>query len=325
MSQTEHEIGNPIDHAAAQWAARSFAGLDAAGERALEAWRNADPRHAGSYLRALALEKMAATAHLAEDSPQPPMRADRQTGRSFRATQRKRLAGMAIAASLVAAVGIASLIQLRPARITTERGEIRNVALEDGSTAMLDTQSAIAVSLREDRRTIDLIAGDAWFDVAHDKRRPFVVRHAGLLVRATGTAFEVSALDDGVEVTVSEGVVEVSREGSAQVLATLRAGDRWSLNAGQIARRMLDAAQVERKLSWREGMIVLDGDTLSAAIGNFNRYNAGQIRIASPDLASRRVYGAFRSRDPEGLAGALAIALDARVEREGNDFLIFNK
>lgn len=311
------ENGNAIDRAAAHWVARSAAGLSAAEKAALDAWKKADPRHSGSYLRALAIERLAAASQGVQAAPDDAVRTEaRPSGFS-----RRTLIGTAVAASLAVAIGVSTYAHFL-GRVSTERGEIRNVALSDGSAAVLNTSSSIAVAMTQDRRTIDLVEGDAWFDVAHDQKRPFEVRHGDVVVRATGTAFQVSALPDGMEVTVTEGSVAVLRDGAAAPIARLEAGGRLTLDKRGMRQEMLDSARVEQHLAWRQGMIVLDGDALADAIGNVNRYNAVQIRIASPALAQRRVYGTFRTRDPEGLAAALATALDAKVEREDTDILL---
>jgi len=231
------------------------------------------------------------------------------------------LIAAAIAASVAAAVGLSTYAHFL-GRVSTGLGEIRNVALSDGSAAILNTSSSIVVSMMDDRRAIDLVEGDAWFDVAHDPSRPFEVRYGDIVVRATGTAFLVSALSGGMEVTVTEGSVVVFRDRVAAPIARLQAGGRLTLDKGRMRQEILDAARVEQHLAWRQGMIVLDGNTLADAIDSVNRYNVLQIRVDNPALAERRVYGTFRSRDPEGLAAALATALDAHAERNDTEILL---
>lgn len=322
MSGVSLEGGNAIDRVAAHWVARGIKGLSAAEKAELDAWRAADPRHSGSYLRALAIERLAATSQaptrMAVASNDDPV----SNTQGSRRVSRRQLIGAAIAASLVATVGVATYSHLRIDRLSTERGEIRNVPLSDGSAAVLDTGSAIAVSMQPDRRIIDLEAGKAWFDVAHDSARPFEVRHGGMIVRATGTAFQVTALPNGIEVIVTEGSVAVLREDTPSPLAHLQPGGQLSFVNGQARQQLLDAGRVEQRLAWRQGMIVLDGRTLAEAVDEINSYNVTQIQIASPALAARRVYGTFRARDPEGLARALAIAMNSKMEHSGAVILL---
>ncbi|MDE8652559.1 FecR family protein [Novosphingobium album (ex Liu et al. 2023)] len=317
------EDGNAIDRIAAEWAGRSLLGLAPEERAALAAWRAADPRHAGSYLRAVAIGKLAVKAHTEDrQAVAEPVPAHGEAApRSF-VLSRRRLLGAPLAVSLALAVGLGVYHQFMADRISTERGEIRNVALSDGSAAVLNTVSTIDVRMEPARRTIDLVTGQAWFDVAHDPARPFEVHHGDMIVRATGTAFQVSALQDGMEVVVTEGTVVVLRAGGASPIAQLRAGQRLTVEQGQVQQRSLDPIHVEQSLAWQQGMIVLDGEPLAAAVEKVNRYNDIQIEIATAQLGSRRVYGTFRARDPEGLAKAVAIALDAEVEKTDDRILL---
>lgn len=100
--------------------------------------------------------------------------------------------------------------------IETEQGERRTVALEDGSVLQVDPQTRLRVRYGDDERRIELLRGRAMFRVAHNPRRPFLVRSADTTVRAVGTAFGVERVQPGViRVTVSEGRVAVRRAGPA--------------------------------------------------------------------------------------------------------------
>ncbi|MFD2427832.1 FecR family protein [Sphingobium scionense] len=97
----------------------------------------------------------------------------------------------------------------------TALGETRTVQLADGSRIHLNTNSSVEVALRDDIRQITLLKGEAQFDVAHDKKRPFIVNADGTLVRAVGTMFNVRLRADVTELTVIEGIVAVRNGDSA--------------------------------------------------------------------------------------------------------------
>ncbi len=322
MTAVEAEDGNAIDRMAAHWVARRARGLSAAEAAELDAWRKADPRHSGSFLRALALEKLASSVRVDEPTLSEVVSIAADAGERPGVGRRQAM-GLALAASLAAMIGVGGYRYFSAERMSTRRGEIRNVAMTDGSTAVLGTDSTITVAIGEERRAIELKSGQAWFEVAHDRARPFEVRHGDLVVRATGTAFEVGATPDGTDVIVTEGSVVVLRDGVAAPIAHLRAGERLTVldGAGQdrvgqdraVQKQTLDAVALQQRMAWREGMIVLDGRRLADAVSEVNRYNDVPIRIANPALADQRVVGTFRARDPDGLARALAIALDADV------------
>jgi transmembrane sensor len=78
------------------------------------------------------------------------------------------------------------------------------------------------------------------------------------------------------------------------------------------------SADIERSLAWREGQIVLEGQTLDEAVAQFNRYNAKKLVILDPGLAAERLVGQFRATDPETFAGAIATTLGAKVDAQGD-------
>lgn len=311
--------GNPIDRAAAHWAARAMRGLDTAERAELAAWRAADPRHAGSYVRALAIARLAA-------APASQRLAHESTGIASTSIgtglSRRRVLQWAAAVCVAGTVGAGGLYQILGNRTSTARGEIRNIALADGSTAVLNTSSSIDVSMRAKRRTVNLLKGEAWFDVAHDPARPFEVRSGELIVRAVGTAFTVRAQPEGIDVVVTEGTVAIFREGNGGGPIRVAAGKHLNFARGTMMEASLTGSQLEQQLAWRQGLIILDGQTLGAAVAEFNRYNDLKLEIMEGKLASQRVYGTFRARDPEGLAKAVTIAMGARVKRENSRIIL---
>lgn len=304
---------NPIDRAAAHWVARAMRGLDAEERAEFDAWRGADPRHGGSYVRALAIARLAA-APASESLVREPGEAG-PAGEGA-GPSRRRVLQWAAAACVPGTIGAGSLYHILGNRTSTARGEIRNIALADGSTAVLNTNSSIAVSMRAKRRTVDLLEGEAWFDVAHDPARPFEVRSGELVVRAVGTAFKVRSLPEGTHVVVTEGTVAIHRAASVEAPIRLTAGRQLSFARGTMVEASLTGAQVEQQLAWRQGLIILDGQTLDVAVAEFNRYNELKLEVIGGKLASQRVYGTFRARDPEALAKAVTIAIGVRMNRE---------
>ena len=92
----------------------------------------------------------------------------------------------------------------------TQVGERRVIALKDGSHVHLNTGSTIEVALKKDRRLVRLVKGEAMFEVAHDRQRPFLVDAGSAQMRAVGTAFNVRIRENIVELTVTEGSVAVA-------------------------------------------------------------------------------------------------------------------
>lgn len=313
---TDRETAEAIEAVATRWMWR----LDREGrspefDADLEAWLAGDPRRRGAFLKA---EAVWALLDQTRGHPLPlPLASRRQTP----STARRALlfGGGALAASMVGA----GVFLARPDRYQTGVGEVRRVPLKDGSVASINTASTLEVSLRASQRTVRLGQGEAWFQVASDARRPFVVEAGAIRVRAVGTAFSVRRRANGADVLVTEGVVEAWAEGRPRSPIRLAAGDKAFLDDNAAIRRVsVASSEIDRKLEWRFGKIDLAGETLGEAVMDFNRHNARKLVIADPRLAEERLYGIFYLDDPAAFAAAVQVSLGARVEAEGNRIVI---
>lgn len=197
--------------------------------------------------------------------------------------------------------------------LETAIGELRKVPLADRSLASIDSATRLEVSIDARQRRIGLLKGQAWFQVAKDAQRPFVVSAGAVSVTAVGTAFAVQRQPGGADVVVTEGVVEV-RRGADHAPVRIAAGQQAYVaeQGGAIAvRRQADAAT--RQLAWREGMIVLQNDTLARAVAQFNRYNRRQLIIADPALRSKTLVGRYRVDEAEQFANDVQTLLKVPV------------
>lgn len=198
----------------------------------------------------------------------------------------------------------------------TALGESRAVRLADGSTVHLNTSSSIEVALRDDVRLIRLLKGEARFDVAHDRLRPFIVDANGTRVRAVGTTFNVRLRAQLTELTVIEGIVAVQNDGSPS--RKVGAGKSAAVRSGSIAITPLDPGKLKQRTAWQGGMIQFDGDTLEQAVEEFNRYRATPLVIGDPAIASIRIGGTFRSGRSDDFVFALEHGFGVRAVA-GND------
>lgn len=299
------ETADDIDEVAASWAARADRGLSPAESAELEAWLGGDVRRPGAYAR------MTWALMSTEPAEAEGARASRRT------TRRGWLAGAgAIAASLAAtAVYVGST---RPVSYATRKGEKKVVSLDDGSVITLNTNTRLQVRYAGDRRHIHLLEGEALFDVAKDRQRPFVVTARGADVRAVGTSFTVSNVSSApVEVLVREGIVDVTRaDQPQQPTARVSANSRaiLSRDTGAVAVAHVDEVELGSGLAWTDGRIIFRGETLAAAAAQFGRYSDIGIVVVDPGLGAERVAGVFNATDPVGFAKSVALSLNAKVE-----------
>ena len=324
----KRQTAQEIEADALDWVMALDRSNDARSQRRLDAWLAGDTRRQGAFLKAQAMwATMGEATSGAEVTPLFPATAQRKARRGI--DRRTAMIGGGLAASLAAAIGFT----LRPQVYRTEKGEQRAMPLEDGSTIRINTDSALSVALTRERRTIRLKDGEAWFKVAHDKARPFTVEAGGVAVQATGTAFAVRRAENGVDVLVTEGSVDVwSLEAPGRKVA-LKAGQSLFVAATTATgapvpdktRILDDAGEVRRKLAWRDGRIELDGETLGFAAAEFNRYNRLQLRVDDTGLAGERLYGVFSVDDPEGFARAAQVSLRASVQRPSSDEIAISR
>ena len=317
MSSTRS--ANEIDDEAADWAVRVDArGLDVERDPELLAWLDGDARRAGALLRAqAAISFLDRGRALAGDAPSvEAVVADRPSRRALIAG----VGGMA-----AALIGGAGLWTARPQRLDTRLGEIRRVPLADGSLVAINTKTALDVAMRPRSRRIVLREGEAWFHVAKDPQRPFVVAAGTVRVQAVGTAFSVRRGDEaaaGVDVMVTEGVVETWIEGDPASRRRVSAGSRIVLASAVSPMVAESPSEIERSLAWRNGEIALDGENLEQAARLFNRYNSRQIVIEDPVLARERFVGLFQTNEPESFAAAVAATLGAVVNDDADSIRI---
>lgn len=187
----------------------------------------------------------------------------------------------------------------------TAVGEQAPVELSDNSRIILNTQSALAVDYSRDERRVRLLKGEAWFDIASDPSRPFIVETAQGRVEVTGTQFNVRLSGKAAIVSLDEGRVHL-HSGSRQ-------GEALTLTPGQQAQVTLTGitapADFDRTAvtAWLRGQFVFFNTPLGDVVATLDRYREGRILIISDDLNSLRVSGVFSTTDPNA---ALALITD---------------
>lgn len=300
---------------AAQWVACMDSGRwSSSDEDALQYWLSGGEARHGALLRAHAAWLMVDHALTGDRPAATGFDTQDQSERRWRTMPwgRRTVLGATVAAGAALLVG-----RVRQTHVTddyvTNLGEIRRVPLADGSAMTLNSSSSATVRMESAARRVSLIEGEAWFDVAKNRARPFIVEAGPLRAQAVGTAFSVRMRDEGVEVLVTEGVVETWSSDGAGHRTRLAAGQRAVVGADAAVRLAPQEASADRALAWRGGMIDLNGETVGEAAAEFNRYNARKVIVAEPEIAAERMDGVFRINDPEGFAGAVQVSLNVNV------------
>lgn len=304
--------------AGAWWVKLDGGGLSPEERSAFEAWLAADPAHRAAFARVErlwgeldALRPSAPHSAAPSRNPPPPLPARKPGPRAARVSGRwPLLAAAAVALAVLA--GFDPGVDWR-ADYRAAAGETRVFDLPDGSKVQLNSRSALALRDRPGARELELLEGEAWFQVALDPARPFRVLADGVSATALGTAFEVRRGDDGVEVTVFEHRVEV--RGAVGAAVRLGEGQRVSVSA----RGLGPVERVDPALAgaWRRGLLVFQDEPLGEVVARLNRAMRGRILLAGPGLADRRVSGVFHTAPPLAAVDALERSLGLRSTRLG--------
>lgn len=279
---------------------RQSGGLDAEAQAQLRRWLTAAPENPVALDAALdAWSALDADPALA-----------RRTRRSAAGVVAGRVAAPLAAALCVAVGSWAWFGSIETKSYATGVAETRTVALADGSTIRLDAMSRIRVRQTMLARDVELAAGQAVFEVAKARWRPFRVRTDQMQVTALGTRFTVSAQPLRDQTDLLQGRVEVLHRASGRKVE-LTPGEGASAGIGGLVRAKTDA---EASLAWTRGRIVLRDVRLADAVGRFAPYAPGTVVFGDRWMESLRVSGSFRTTDREAFLRSVADLNDLRLE-----------
>jgi transmembrane sensor len=312
--------------AAAEWLARRDRGLSAAEQDDFLAWLAADPRH-GEWL-ALHRRLMGNFDALATWRPEH----SEEANPDLLAPARRRVRWwMPVAIGAAAALAVLVAVQ-RSARTPVEavagEAEAKRRILEDGSAVELNRGAVVTAAFSAAERRTALVQGEAFFSVAKNPQRPFVVEVAGIEVRAIGTAFSVRRDAGAVEVLVTEGRVAVTRkDGDDAARVEVSAGQKATqpiaakATGGAAARAAVVNVTPQimaQQLNWQPHLLDFSGAPLGVAIEEMNRRNRVQFVLGDPELATKPIVASMRSDNVEGFVQFLESNPALSVERRSD-------
>lgn len=318
---------------AARWFVRLDAGpLNPDEQRAFDAWQAHSPAHRKLFQE---MTNLWSSFDRLPNFPRP-VTAVSSTVRIPRAGLRRNLSlvrwagGAAIAASAAfCALWLTSEWTVLTSDYRTSIGEQKTVTLADGSLVHLNTASALSVNFTPGGRHVNLIKGDAVFDVSPDASRPFHVEAGHINATALGTQFLVQRDDGRVSVTVLDHRVSVtetdtSNRSQGETGVTLDPGQRISYEPSRGLSEIREA-DLRSAVAWRRRKIIFEGEALGAVIGQLNRYHRGRIVIIDPEVESMRVNGVFQTDDPPQAITALEQTLRIHSTRLTDYFILLHR
>lgn len=324
---------------ASEWLVLLETGEATAEDRArFDAWLREHPGHQavfdelkGTWGRLHAMGRQARDSGLVEPDPDAVAK---YLARSESRRGRGKWFGWSAAAAASVVVAVAGMLMYTfdsSMLYRTDVGQQTTITLPDRSTVELNTDTELQVAYSDTTRNIELFRGEAYFEVAHDPDRPFVVKAGHGAIRAVGTGFVVQVkANEVVAVTVTEGVVAVTHDTESRPdmslqevtvkdrpVPTLSKGQRveYDRHLGQPA--AVPPEELDRGLAWRQGMLIFDGQTLDEVIREVDRYTDTRLIIADGDLRQLRIGGAFKAGDVDALLEVLEKGFNITVNRDG--------
>lgn len=313
------------DEEAALWAAKiDGSSLTASDRTELDRWLAASPTH-----RSLLSQYCQFSADLEQQLPALVLSGGVKLPEA--APRRRSWRGLWLAGSLAAAAAVAVGVWVAhpPAAtqtVATSVAERKTLKLSDGTQVELNARTNLLVDLSRTERHIRMADGEAFFTVAKDKSRPFIIDTPAGSVRVTGTVFDVRAdTPTTLGVTVVEGSVQVTpcdpASGQASAPVQLRATDQLTAIGRSVSTRSVSESELDDALAWRRGEAVFEGTPLAEALTRFARYH-GLTITASPDVAKLRVGGRYTLDNVDAFLTAIEAVLPVRVSRESSGAIL---
>jgi transmembrane sensor len=305
------------EQSAADWLAREDRGLAPDEQAAMRAWLAESTLNRVAYLRLKdawdRADRLAALKPGMKPMPEP---APRHAWRLLAAALVVMAAGSAAAYYML---GRQSSVQT----YVTERGGTRQVQLADGSRMQLNTDTRLRAEVTGTSRTVTLVSGEAYFDVVHDESRPFVV-YAGIRrITDIGTRFSVYHNGDDVRVTVEEGRVRVddldARQPRPSVLVT--GGYAMIAHRTEVLVAARSPQGISSDLSWRNGLLVFNQQSLAEVAEEFNRYNRRRL-VVEGKARKIRIGGSFKADNIDGFTALLHQGFGLTVSKRGDDIVV---
>jgi transmembrane sensor len=324
MENSKTTLNKPLSRAllidAAAWVARMNGPLRTeATEQGFAQWLKDDPLHRDAFVEVTRdwerIEEHKHHAHVvisAVPEPSPALE-----------SQRHHRKGPVFAMAAMLGVAVIGGWQYfgRPDGVTTAIGEQRILTLEDGTKVFLNTATHIVVEYDKQQRTVRLEAGEAFFEVAQQADRPFVVAAGGQRVTALGTAFLVRREEDRLAVTLMDGKVSVAAPREGRAPTVLAPGQRVTFEA-EVAEPALDHPSLPKLVAWQQGQVHIDDWPLADAVAEMNRYSPIKLVIENPQTAEMPLSGVFTAGQSMSFARAVAESYQLEVIDRGSTIVL---
>jgi len=314
-----------LEQRAAEWLQqqRYWKDWSPADQAALDAWLEESPNHAVAYWRlAGGLDRTERLAALR------PRRAHAVSG--FFSALWPVLPKLVAAFAAASVLGGGALVMLNGPHYrddglqtySTGLGGHQIITLADGSQIELNTDTRLRAEITAHRRFVTLERGEAFFQIVHDEKRPFVVQAGGQRITDLGTQFLARRETGRLEVDLVEGKARVDTTGQNARSALLLPGDRAIATANELSVTKKAPHKLQEQLGWRRGVIVFDNATLADAAAELNRYNQQKIVIVGSGVGQLTLNATLPANNVGLFVRSARTLFNLQVENRGNEIVI---
>ena len=336
---------NTVEAEAADWIARlDRGGLSKDECHALREWVERSPEHYALLNRFASIwQDLDGLADILEET-EPPVTVNDMERKQRRLTLFPGAAITAVIFAVVIGIFIVNNDYFRPVSLggqpaqvsyLTAIGEQRTVTLQDGSRTQLNTDTEINVDFDDQYRRVHLVKGEALFEIAPKASWPFLVYAGTNVIHVVSTAFVVKMIEDQVEVTIKEGRVELKsfhggtwneHDNNMSLFSTVvNTSQTAIIDRRKHVLKHNTKEEIERKLAWREGLIIFSGEPLNRVVEEISRYIPVKFVITDPELNGVRIGGIFRIGDTAAMLDILETGFDVNISRSGNNLVYLSR
>jgi ferric-dicitrate binding protein FerR (iron transport regulator) len=204
------------------------------------------------------------------------------------------------------------------------RMEVTNGILPDGSSVTLNKGAVLEYpsKFRKGPRQVQL-TGEAYFEVKHDEKKPFIITSGNVKVEVLGTSFYVNTCQSSgqMEVILNSGKVKVYFSDDAEHGLILSPGEKADVSCEDHSLRM-EVNTDENYLSWKTGRLVFSNTPLPEIIRILEKDYHAHIELANPDLTHCLVTATFENQSLEAVINVLKATLNLQVSVSGQTIIL---
>ena len=205
---------------------------------------------------------------------------------------------------------------------STPRGRMLRMKMHDGSLVHLNAQSQISYPSRFDTssRMVE-ISGEAYFDVARDEQRPFIIKVKDYQVEVLGTSFNIDAYDNEFSVTVESGVVKVNLDKKGGNTATLTKNQKLTFDPVSNKMEIMEV-NPEIEISWKDGVLRFDKTPIAKVEKMIERWYGVDMIISDKEIYGKTLTGTHHNKSLKSVLEAFTYATDSEYEIKGQTIII---